>query len=972
MLGLLLLYLIYLTVYRLWLCPIAKFPGPRLAALTLWYEFYYDAIKYGKYTFRIAEMHKKYGPIVRISPYELHIDDSEYYEVLYSRGTPRNKYEFYTTQFGTPLSVFSAVEHEQHKILRSHMNPFFSMARVRRLEPTIQALVDKLCQRLREWKGTGASINIQYAYTAFATDVVTEYTMGPGHLYLDAPDFVPMWSDTISGIAKSGVIFKHFPWMFPIFMSLPPMIVTALNPGMNLFLEHQRRCDRRIRDILESNEAEQIQEKVLDGVMQPTLFHDILSSKLPGIYKSHKRLAQEMQVVIGAGAETTAKALAFITFYLLNNPEKQRKLKQELAALDPKQSATLVQFEQMPYLNGVILEGLRLSYGLSTRLQRSAPYHALKYKEWTIPPNTPVGMTSLFMHHNEKIFPDSYTFTPERWLDPEERKYLEKYMVSFSKGSRQCVGMNLARTEMFLVIPKIFRTVDLELFETTVEDVRIIHDLFLPFPKTDSSKATKSRKTTALEPKATHNRGLSRRLHTVSSCDIPSGFNLALHLQPYHYSFFSIAPVFDLVFALSDSVKTPKLDTDSFVAFDHAAAGHEGIHCSLSGSFIAKPCTAQEVAFYESSTQHPAFREFMPTFIGTLSSGDQQQSIVAAASQQGATVLPPSISSSTSETPAPTSPPPNAAKDESWVPSGGKKLDTGISIVLENVASGFKRPNVLDVKLGARLWADDAPLTKRSKLDAVSKETTSSSMGFRIAGMKVWTGVNGETDEGSKTDPYATKYEGAEGARGEVIEKDGYKRYDKWYGRSFHAENVKEGFEVFLAGAKAGSIDRSKIVAQRLADELNTVQHVLQSEESRMYSASVLIVYEGDPEAMERALQEEKNPKKAALEADEDEDEDEDFDLQLQSDGTFQVVDFPVDQNGAPQQAINITIDPETAQAQLEQLEEEEDEEDPPKVLDLRLIDFAHANWTPGEGPDENSLAGVRNLVKMFSELAAE
>lgn len=54
---------------------------------------------------------------------------------------------------------------------------------------------------------------------------------------------------------------------------------------------------------------------------------------------------------------------------------------------------------------------------------------------------TPVGMTSIFMHHNEDIFPNSQSFIPERWMDPEQRKTLEKYLVAFSKGSRQCIGI---------------------------------------------------------------------------------------------------------------------------------------------------------------------------------------------------------------------------------------------------------------------------------------------------------------------------------------------------------------------------------------------------------------------------------------------------------------------------------------------------------------------------------------------------
>lgn len=55
------LYLASLIVYRLFLHPLAKFPGPKLAAITRYYEGYYDVVQNGQYTFRIAEMHKQYG-----------------------------------------------------------------------------------------------------------------------------------------------------------------------------------------------------------------------------------------------------------------------------------------------------------------------------------------------------------------------------------------------------------------------------------------------------------------------------------------------------------------------------------------------------------------------------------------------------------------------------------------------------------------------------------------------------------------------------------------------------------------------------------------------------------------------------------------------------------------------------------------------------------------------------------------------
>lgn len=58
-----LLYLISGAIYRLYLCPVSSFPGPRLAALTFWYEFYYDVIRRGRYTWEIEKMHKKYGSL---------------------------------------------------------------------------------------------------------------------------------------------------------------------------------------------------------------------------------------------------------------------------------------------------------------------------------------------------------------------------------------------------------------------------------------------------------------------------------------------------------------------------------------------------------------------------------------------------------------------------------------------------------------------------------------------------------------------------------------------------------------------------------------------------------------------------------------------------------------------------------------------------------------------------------------------
>ncbi|KAF7502308.1 hypothetical protein GJ744_006139 [Endocarpon pusillum] len=341
-------------------------------------------------------------------------------------------------------------------------------------------------------------------------------------------------------------------------------------------------------------------------------------------------------------------------------------------------------------------------------------------------------------------------------------------------------------------------------------------------------------------------------------------------------------------------------DPSTFVAYTHAAAGHDGVRSDPSGSIIVKPCTPAEVAFYESAATHPKLQAYMPTFMGTLVLSENQDPCSPTAP---ATAAPAVISNDLQK---------GDAAD--WVPSGGKKIDTGLSIVLENVTAGFKRPNVIDLKLGARLWNDDAPETKKRKLDELSDATTSRSLGFRIAGMRVYRPERREKIEGISEKHIA-------------VQEDGYLSYDKYYGRIFGAENVHEAFVEFLGGEetlkKPGGTQH---VAKRLAREVRGLTAVLQEEESRMYSASILMVYEGDEAAMEAAMQDEK--RRAAIVA-----------------------------SGS------------SDRIEEDEVSEEEEDEQLPKVSQMRLIDFAHAHWASGQGPDENALQGLRSVLKILEQL---
>ena len=89
---------------------------------------------------------------------------------------------------------------------------------------------------------------------------------------------------------------------------------------------------------------------------------------------------------------------------------------------------------------------------------------------------------SLFMHTNESVFPDPWIFMPERWLRSGHTQ-LQKYLVSFGKGSRRCIAINLAHAEIFLTLAATIRRFNLVPFETDIKDVEFRHDFVVAHPQ---------------------------------------------------------------------------------------------------------------------------------------------------------------------------------------------------------------------------------------------------------------------------------------------------------------------------------------------------------------------------------------------------------------------------------------------------------------------------------------------------------
>ncbi len=159
-----------------------------------------------------------------------------------------------------------------------------------------------------------------------------------------------------------------------------------------------------------------------------------------------------------------------------------QKLRSELQTVPP--TASWSELERLPYLSAVIWEGNRLNFGLTFRSCRIAPTETLRYGNYILPPGTPVSTMSLFVNVSEQYFPDPWKFDPERWLGPESMER-RKFMTSFGKGSRRCIGVNVAHLELYLAIAAMARY-DLELFETDILDVEFRHEYMTFQPRLDS------------------------------------------------------------------------------------------------------------------------------------------------------------------------------------------------------------------------------------------------------------------------------------------------------------------------------------------------------------------------------------------------------------------------------------------------------------------------------------------------------
>ncbi|KAI1080885.1 cytochrome P450 [Whalleya microplaca] len=460
------LYCVSLAIYRRFFHPLRNVPGPFLATITGWYEFYQDVILDGQYAHEYKKLHEKYGSVIRVSPNRVHIDDPEYFrEVYVSKADSYVKDpRFYQAGGGIQQSIIMLIDPKAHRQRKEMIRSMFSPRFMEEIAPDIEDVIGRALSQAKVSHTRGGPLDIQRIYQAITVDTITAILFGTSLNLVDSalePE-QPPFLEFMAMFADNFMLTKHFPILSSIAVQLPFWLADKLVPGYARF---RVQC----REWIDKIEARNKKGIYVTESGRSTIFDLLLN---PNPEKGHQPLNKDILVdealaLCFAGTDTTSYGLSLATFYLLKSPDKLKNLKQELQTVKPNLAGLLEYRDVMklPYLTAVVKESLRCSTPVAGIIPRIVPQEGANVGGYFLCKGTVVSQTIHTVHQNKSVWPEAGRFMPERWLNGD-LKELDKFFVTFSRGPRSCLGTNITYLEMYLTIANFFNQLDMTLYRT--------------------------------------------------------------------------------------------------------------------------------------------------------------------------------------------------------------------------------------------------------------------------------------------------------------------------------------------------------------------------------------------------------------------------------------------------------------------------------------------------------------------------
>jgi len=151
------------------------------------------------------------------------------------------------------------------------------------------------------------------------------------------------------------------------------------------------------------------------------------------------QLLDEVKNILLAGHDTTASTLSFALFLLAGHPQQEARLLAELRDVLAGGLPDLTQLRQLPYLDAVVKETLRL-YPAAWSTQREARQEVV-VGGYTAPAGTLFWINHWVTHRDARFFDAPEAFRPERWLDGTLERNLPKFAYfPFGGGAASASG----------------------------------------------------------------------------------------------------------------------------------------------------------------------------------------------------------------------------------------------------------------------------------------------------------------------------------------------------------------------------------------------------------------------------------------------------------------------------------------------------------------------------------------------------
>ncbi|KAJ5925355.1 hypothetical protein N7454_007994 [Penicillium verhagenii] len=463
---------VLLKLSRAIFSPLKDIPGPFWSRFTtLWY---FNRARKGKFEQDNIHLHQTYGPVVRISPDQYSISEIDAIKTVYGPGSKFAKSAWYDGwRHPQQWSVFSDRNIKRHSETRKKFTGLYSMSSVVQYEPFVNSCIEIFFQRLDEFADQKQVFDLGHWFQCYAFDVIGDITFGQRFGFLDRGDDIDGAINAVHRLLVYSTLVGIYPeWHARLFQTLTKFKISGAGGRAYIakFVREKIALLEKERNTMDKPTTETSPtQDFLTKMMQA---RDQDPEKVTDFH-----LAMMGQSNVGAGSDTTAISLSGIMWHLLKNPQVLRKLREEIRDFTEQGrcsvNITMKETQEMPYLQAVMKEALRLHPATGLPMWRVVPAGGAQLSGKFFPEGTVVGINAWVAHYNEEVFTNATAFRPERWLEsetePEKMKDMNQMYMPFGLGSRTCLGKHISILEMSKLIPCLVRDYDLASLRETLD-----------------------------------------------------------------------------------------------------------------------------------------------------------------------------------------------------------------------------------------------------------------------------------------------------------------------------------------------------------------------------------------------------------------------------------------------------------------------------------------------------------------------